>query len=151
MFGIVRVPPDVLVVVAAGCALERHERPAAVGGLVADDVGDDEGVRILRVHVRHGFVDAAGRPRVGGAAGPGFACIVRSIDPGAVAVASTVAKTRRGLLGAMPSSASIRPRGSPWVRGFHVVPPSVDLKMPPLVPFQAPFSHGPCRCSHIVA
>ncbi len=41
--------------------------------------------------------------------------------------------------------------GSPFVSGFHVVPPSVDLKMPPPVPPHAAFSHGPWRCSHIVA
>src|SRR5947208_8636085 len=40
------------------------------------------------------------------------------------------------------------PSGSPFVSERHVVPPSVDLKMPPLVPAHAPFSHGPCRCSH---
>ena len=75
---IVRVPPDVLVVVAARCALERHERLAAVGRLVADDVSDDQRVWILRVHVRHDFVDPADRPLIGGDARPGLAGVIGS-------------------------------------------------------------------------
>src|ERR1035437_268526 len=61
---------------------------------------------------------------------------------------ATVAYKRRGSLGAAAMSACVTPSGSPFVSGFHVLPPSVDLKMPPLVPFHAPFSHGPCRVSH---
>src|SRR6478735_552099 len=41
--------------------------------------------------------------------------------------------------------------GSPFRSCVQFLPPSVDLKMPPPVPLHAPFSHGPCRCSHIVA
>jgi len=41
--------------------------------------------------------------------------------------------------------------GSPLVSCFHVVPPSVDLKIPPPVPRHCAFSHGPCRSSHKVA
>src|ERR1019366_8742740 len=33
--------------------------------------------------------------------------------------------------------------GRPLVSGFHVVPPSVLLKSPLVVPAKAPFSHGP--------
>src|SRR5919201_7016252 len=59
---------------------------------------------------------------------------------------------RFGSLGATAMSACTNPSGPvagrPLVSGFHVDPPSVDLKMPPFVPFQAPFSHGPCRVSH---
>ncbi len=80
---VVRVPPDVLVVVAAGRALERHERPAAVGRLVADDVGDDERVGILGMDVRHHFVDAADGTRVGRAAHPRLTGVVRPINAGA--------------------------------------------------------------------
>src|SRR5438094_9088989 len=65
--------------------------------------------------------------------------------------ASTVAKIRLGLLGAISSSASMIVSGKPCLSGFHVLPPSVDLKIPPFVPLHAPFSHGPCRCSHNVA
>src|SRR5438132_4754193 len=64
---------------------------------------------------------------------------------------------RLGSLGAIATSACTKPSvvpeapapeaGNPFVNGFHVVPPSVDLKMPPFDPFQAPFSHGPCRVS----
>ena len=41
--------------------------------------------------------------------------------------------------------------GRPVVSGFHVVPPSVDLKIPPPVPAHTAFSHGPWRSSHSVA
>src|SRR6478609_4026813 len=41
--------------------------------------------------------------------------------------------------------------GRPWRNWFQVLPPSVDLKMPPLVPFQLLFSQGPSRDSHRVA
>src|SRR5262245_59946390 len=61
---------------------------------------------------------------------------------------------RWGLLGATAISASTTPSGSagkPFVSLFQVVPPSVDLKMPPVVPDHAPFSQGPCRASHNVA
>src|SRR6185312_5847008 len=34
---------------------------------------------------------------------------------------------------------------------FHVFPPSVDLKIPPLVPDHSPFSQGPSRDCHKVA
>ena len=78
--GIVRIPPDVLVVVAAGRALERHERLAAVGRLVADDVGDDQRVGIFWMNVRHDFVDAAGGPLIGRRTRPGLAGVVGSID-----------------------------------------------------------------------
>ena len=78
---VVRIPPDVLVVVAAGRALERHERLAAVGRLVADDVGDDQRVGVLGMHVRHDLVDAAGRARRSVvAARPGLAGVVRSVE-----------------------------------------------------------------------
>ena len=39
-----------------------------------------------------------------------------------------------GLLGAMRSNACCTPSGSPMVSLLHVLPPSVDLKMPPSVP-----------------
>src|SRR5205823_6016074 len=38
--------------------------------------------------------------------------------------------------------------GSPFVNCLHVLPPSADLKMPPLSPLKMPFSHGPSRESH---
>src|SRR2546425_7698896 len=65
--------------------------------------------------------------------------------------ASTVANTRLELLGATSTSAFTIASGSPCLSCFHVVPPSVDLKIPPFVPLHAPFSHGPCRSSHNVA
>src|SRR5438132_11284140 len=46
-----------------------------------------------------------------------------------------------------PSPPSVPAVGNPLVSGFHVLPPSIDLKMPPLVPLHAPFSHGPWRVS----
>ena len=56
--------------------------------------------------------------------------------PGAVARRASTRRrrARRGLLGAIASSALTMPSGRPCVSGFQVVPPSVDLKMPPLVP-----------------
>ena len=50
---------------------------------------------------------------------------------------------RFGLLGAIANSAVAIGFGSPLVNGFQLLPPSVDLKMPPFVPPHAPFSHGP--------
>src|SRR5438093_13427586 len=41
--------------------------------------------------------------------------------------------------------------GRPCRIWFQVLPPSVDLKMPPLVPFQVLFSQGPSRDSQRVA
>src|ERR1700720_813949 len=41
--------------------------------------------------------------------------------------------------------------GRPWRNWFQLLPPSVDLKMPPLVPFQVLFSQGPSRDSQRVA
>src|SRR6185295_8048005 len=72
-----------LVVVASGCTLERHEGASTIRGLEADDVGDDDGVRVGGVHVRHRFVDAAGRPFVGRDPGPVLAPVVGAIDAGA--------------------------------------------------------------------
>ena len=58
---------------------------------------------------------------------------------------ATDAKSRLGLLGAMVMYAWMMPSGSPPPSCFHVCPPSVDLKMPPPVPLNEPFSHGPSR------
>ena len=79
-FGIDRVPPDILVVVAAWCAFERRPRDAAVCRLVADDVGDDDRVGIDRVDVRRDLVDTAGGPRVGRDLLPRLAGVVGSVD-----------------------------------------------------------------------
>src|SRR5262249_12124110 len=49
---------------------------------------------------------------------------------------STTAYTRRGLLGAIAMPVLPMPSfGRPAVSCFHVLPPSVDLKMPPPGPF----------------
>src|SRR5689334_4929971 len=68
-----------------------------------------------------------------------------------VRVFATVAYMRLGLLGATATSAwttpSPSPPGRPLVSWRQVVPPSVDLNMPPPVPDQTPFSHGPWRSS----
>ena len=50
---------------------------------------------------------------------------------------SITAYTRRGLLG--ETAIPVRPMpsfGSPLVNGFQLLPPSVDLKMPPPGPFE---------------
>src|SRR6185503_13233264 len=67
------------------------------------------------------------------------------------APASIVRYSRRGSLGA--TARPMRPRpsanvGRPFMIGFHVVPPSVDLNSPLPGPCQTPFSHGACRDSH---
>ena len=85
MSRVVRIPPDVLVVVAAGRALERHERLAAIRRFVADDVGDDQRVGILGMDVRHDFVDTARGPSIGRRTRPALAGIVGPIDPGSIA------------------------------------------------------------------
>src|SRR3954453_23958245 len=59
--------------------------------------------------------------------------------------------SRRGLLGEIVRFAWMKFSGTPFVNGFHVVPPSVDLKIPPPGPLHAEFSHGPCRASHNAA
>ena len=41
--------------------------------------------------------------------------------------------------------------GSPSVSAFHVVPPSVDLKMPPPAASNAPPSLKLCCCTHSAA
>src|SRR5690348_16426708 len=48
--------------------------------------------------------------------------------------APMVAYRRCGLLGAIASSAWLNPSGIPFIIGFQVVPPSVDLKIPPFEP-----------------
>src|SRR5690348_11052699 len=61
------------------------------------------------------------------------------------------AYSRRGLLGAIARFAWMTPLSSPFVSGCHVVPPSVDLKIPPPLSLHDPFSHGPCRASQRAA
>src|SRR3954469_7218165 len=60
----------------------------------------------------------------------------------------TAARRVWGELGAIARLAWTISEGRPLVNCAHVLPPSVDLKMPPLVPFQLAFSHGPSRASH---
>src|SRR5216110_968836 len=63
----------------------------------------------------------------------------------------TVASNVFGELGAIARFAWTIFSGRPWRNWFQVLPPSVDLKMPPLVPFQVLFSQGPSRDSQRVA
>ena len=79
---IVRVPPQILIVVAARGALEGQECLSTIGRLVADDIGDDDRVGIFWVDVRDHLVDAADRTCVRRRAGPRLAGVVRSINPG---------------------------------------------------------------------
>src|SRR5947207_4891432 len=62
-----------------------------------------------------------------------------------------VASNVFGELGAIARLASTIFSGRPWRNRFQVLPPSVDLKMPPLVPLKVPFSQGPSRDSQRVA
>ena len=58
------------------------------------------------------------------------------------------------LLGAIAMLAWMKPSGPdgiPLVSGFHVAPPSLDLKRPPPGPVHDEFSHGPWRASHNAA
>src|SRR3954464_6397120 len=55
-----------------------------------------------------------------------------------------------GLLGEMARFACTT-RGKPSVSGFHVVPPSVDLKMPLPAPPKPPPSMYDCCCCQSVA
>src|SRR4030095_10399814 len=63
----------------------------------------------------------------------------------------TVASNVFGELGATARLACTIFSGRPRRNWFQVLPPSVDLKMPPLVPFHVPFSQGPSRDSQRVA
>src|SRR4029079_19741956 len=61
---------------------------------------------------------------------------------------------RRGSLGA--TAKAMRPSpcalsGRPALSLFHVLPPSVDLYRPLVLPVKLPFSHGPSRWLHIAA
>src|SRR5947207_539725 len=65
-----------------------------------------------------------------------------------------LAYSRFVLLGEIAILACMKPsapEGMPLVSGRHVVPPSVDLNIPPPGPLHALFSHGPCRASHSAA
>src|ERR1044072_1308332 len=55
------------------------------------------------------------------------------------------------LLGAIAMFACTMPGGKPFVSGFQVVPPSIDLKIPPPLPLNTPFSQGASRDSHKAA
>src|SRR6266480_6442363 len=63
----------------------------------------------------------------------------------------TVASNVFGELGATARFACTIFWGRPCRSWFQVLPPSVDLKMPPLVPFHVLFSQGPSRDSQRVA
>src|SRR5437660_7486712 len=63
----------------------------------------------------------------------------------------TVASNVFGELGATARLACTIFSGRPWRSWFQVLPPSVDLKMPPLVPLKVAFSQGPSRDSQRVA
>src|SRR5438874_13031990 len=63
----------------------------------------------------------------------------------------TVASNVFGELGATARLACTIFSGRPLRSWFQVLPPSVDLKMPPFVPFQVLFSQGPSRDSQRVA
>src|SRR6185503_20318787 len=73
--------------------------------------------------------------------------------PGALApgTPATAAYSTPDLLGATPRFASMMPSGSPLVSWCHVVPPSVDLKMPPPGPPNSAPSWKPCCCTQRVA
>src|SRR2546430_8406288 len=63
----------------------------------------------------------------------------------------TVTSNVFGELGATARLACTLFSGRPWCSWFQVLPPSVDLKMPSLVPFQVLFSQGPSRDSQRLA
>src|SRR5665213_1892427 len=53
--------------------------------------------------------------------------------------------------GAMAMCACTKSFDKPFDNFFQVFPPSIDLKISPLVPAHSPFSHGPSRDSQSVA
>src|SRR6266513_769417 len=63
----------------------------------------------------------------------------------------TVASKVLGELGATARLACTIFSGRPLRSSFQFLPPSTDLKMPPLVPFHVLFSQGPSRDSQRVA
>src|SRR6516164_8082961 len=56
---------------------------------------------------------------------------------------ATEANSRLESLKEIANWACTMPEGSPPESCCQLEPPSVDLKMPPPVPFHEPFSHGP--------
>src|SRR5713101_2766549 len=81
--GVVRINPNVLVVVAAGRAFDSRPRFTAIGRTPGHDTGAVNHVGILRVDLRHGQIaspDFYYGARGGGCAIPGFPGIVRAID-----------------------------------------------------------------------
>ena len=92
------VDPKILVIVAAGRASDAAPSLAAVGRAPSDDAGAIDDVRILRINLRHGQVaaaDAQRGARVVGRIPPGFARVVRAVNPEAAA-GLIIAGDRRG-------------------------------------------------------
>src|SRR5690349_1327176 len=69
----------------------------------------------------------------------------------AIVFVRTAAKSVFGELGAIAMFACTTPGGRPFVNCRHVLPPSVDLKIPPPSPLKTPFSHGASQDSHSAA
>ena len=59
--GVVRIDPDVLIIVAAGRAAKRCPRLAAVGRFPADDARGINNVRVFRIESHHRQIAAADR------------------------------------------------------------------------------------------
>ena len=131
MSGILRIDPDVLVVVAARRAAKPHPRLPAIARAHGHDARAVHHVGILRVDSRHRQVAAADlqrRPRILGDLRPVLARIIGAVHAQARArcasislscVVDTVAYTRFGSLGAMATLICTRLSGSPF---FNLLP-----------------------------
>ena len=125
--GLQRVDPDPLVVVAAGRALDRRPRLAAVVRSIRGDVADKDDVGVRRVHA-----DVEAEPSVLADERPAFAAVVRAVEPfraaplphhrriQAIRIAGPDAEADAS--GAFGSRSAVRLSSC-----RQVVPPSVDL------------------------
>ena len=154
--GVVGIDPDVLVIVAAGGAAEAGPRLAGVGGFPGDGAGDVDDVGIFGIDGGDGKIaaaDASGGTRSVVACTQVFAGVIGAV--GAVsAVGGDGGKEAAGVAGGdgeVGLDDAFGAGGNPSVSWCQVVPPSVDLKMPPPGPFHEPFSQGPSRASHSAA
>src|SRR5258705_12704751 len=80
---VVRINPNVLIIVAARCAAKRRPGLASVGRLPGDNACRIDNVRVLSVDAEHceiATTNASGRPRISSDLHPMIAAIVGAID-----------------------------------------------------------------------
>ncbi len=85
--GVIRIDPEILIIVAARRAAEASPRLGSICRFPCHRAGDIDHVGILRINARNREIaatDASRRPRIGCCLGPALASVIRTIDGNSV-------------------------------------------------------------------